>query len=97
MSLSQERNDAILITFSPDGKLLACATRDSDKGFINIWNVVDGSLIQTFSITSASNGQIVFSPDGSILATSTSSDNTIKLWNITEGTTANLGCTQTLH
>ncbi|MYF55531.1 PQQ-binding-like beta-propeller repeat protein, partial [Candidatus Poribacteria bacterium] len=69
------------IAFSPDGKILACGSKDQT---INLWEVATGSVKHTLrhtdSVTSVS-----ISPDGKTLA-SGSVDNTISFWDLETGT-----------
>ena len=70
------------IAFSPDGQMLATASRDKN---INLWKK-DGSLITSLTGHSDRIWQAVFSPDGQMLA-SASTDNTVILWTIESGKT----------
>lgn len=69
------------ISFSPDGKILACGSKDQT---IILWDVATSSVKRTLrhtdSVTSVS-----ISPDGKTLA-SGSADNTIRFWDIETGT-----------
>jgi WD40 repeat protein/tetratricopeptide (TPR) repeat protein len=63
------------ISFSPDGQLLASASKDKS---INIWRP-DGKLLQTLKGHNDSVSSVSFSPDGQSLVSS-SYDKTIKIW-----------------
>lgn len=79
-TLSLNRSIGI-VTYSPDGKTLACGTYDNT---IVLWNVrkwEKSTILEghTDSITS-----LAYSPDGKMIA-SGSADRTIKLWNAQTG------------
>ena len=63
--------------FSKDGShvLTGCA-----DGSINVWDAVSGELLRTIRGHTAWVSTIVFSPDGKLIASGSSSDKTIKLW-----------------
>ncbi|HBE19140.1 MAG TPA: hypothetical protein DEG17_05830 [Cyanobacteria bacterium UBA11149] len=63
------------VSFAPDGKLIASASRDRT---IKLWRT-DGMLVATLKGHQDSISSLAFSPDGEILA-SGSWDGTIKLW-----------------
>ena len=71
------------ISFSPNGKILASASRD---GTVKLWNL-DGTLVNTLGGHSAKVTGISFSPDGKLIA-SISQDGTINLQN-PDGTLVN--------
>jgi WD40 repeat protein len=64
------------VAFSPDGKLLASASRDST---VKLWDAGSGALQHTLEGHSDSVNDVAFSQDGKLLA-SASSDRTVKLW-----------------
>ncbi len=74
-------NGAVTLTglaFSPDGKTLAVAAQASD---IILWDVASHQVIgQLFSEHNDWAGKLVFSPDGQYLATTTTSSNSLILW-----------------
>jgi hypothetical protein len=78
---SETTTTAIAITFSPDGKLLACSNSD---GTIKLRNSTSGECIATLNGHSQIVFATTFSPDGQILA-SGSYDQTIRLWDIQTG------------
>ena len=64
------------VAFSPDGQLLASASRDNT---IRLWDPATGASRGTLEGHSDWVSAVVFSPDGQLLA-SASNDNTIRLW-----------------
>lgn len=68
------------IAFSPDGKLIASASRDNT---VRLWGI-DGSLVKVLEGHSDRVQHIAFSPTGDLLA-SASLDGTVRLWR-TDGT-----------
>lgn len=70
-----------LITFNPDGRLMASAGHDQS---IRVWDVATGQL--TFRCEGHTDivAAVAFSPDGAMLASS-SYDETIKLWDVHTG------------
>ncbi|HAC62028.1 MAG TPA: hypothetical protein DCF68_00470 [Cyanothece sp. UBA12306] len=69
------------LKFNPQGTILASGSRD---GTIKLWNVTDGTPINTLKEHQNDINHISFSPDGQLLA-SRSSDKVVKLWNIPSG------------
>jgi eukaryotic-like serine/threonine-protein kinase len=68
---------------SPDGKLLACGTRN---GTIQIWNLRDeGKLVGILRGQEASVDGLAFTPDGTMLV-SGATDHTICIWHATSTT-----------
>ncbi|MFZ1042708.1 MAG: WD40 repeat domain-containing protein [Anaerolineales bacterium] len=70
------------LAFSPDGSLLA--TGSLFDSTIRIWRVSDGSLIRTLSGSGDEVDDMVFSPNGAILA-SASHDGVFQLWRASDG------------
>jgi WD40 repeat protein len=73
-------NEITHVAFSPDGTLLAAASRNS----IKLWTVPDGELVETLDGHSREVTSVLFSPDGKLLA-SGSDDDTLKAWNVSDG------------
>lgn len=69
------------LAFSPDGRLLATASRD---GTVKLWTVPDGQLVRTFSGHSGYVRAVHFTPDGKTVI-SGALDGTVRLWDVTTG------------
>lgn len=65
------------VTFSPDGRLLATVSQDSQ---IKLWDVGSGQEISVLTTHAQPVNAVAFSPDGTILATA-GEDGFIILWN----------------
>ena len=71
-----------VIAFHPDGNTLAI---ESGSGRISIWNIHDKTIVKVLTGHDSSLTDLVFSPDGNMLASSSSWDHTIKIWNVSNG------------
>jgi WD40 repeat protein len=69
------------VAFSPDGKLLASASKDKT---IRLWNVRDGKLIRVLKGHTDWVRSVVFSPDSRTVV-SGGKDNTLRTWNVANG------------
>lgn len=69
------------LAFSPDGKMLACASSAAAK--VTLWGVQDGQEIRP-PLDAGPSECIAFSPDGRLLATA-GSDGTVRLWELASG------------
>ena len=79
-------HDAGVSWFSPDGRLLAIKSGDSDH--VTLWNVTDRSAPRSLATIAFGHdvppfGVLAFSPDGAALATGTVHGH-LTLWNITD-------------
>ena len=73
------------VRFSPDGQLLASGGGD-DK--VKIWNVADGSLVQTLVFGSFNHEvfSVEFSPDGKYIAAADRDNSSkVKVWQVSDG------------
>ena len=69
------------LAFSPDGKILASASRDKS---IKLWDVTSGLLLRTLKSHSETVTSIAFADEGKTLV-SGSDDHTLKLWDVRTG------------
>jgi hypothetical protein len=65
------------IAFSSDGALLATGGDD-----VRVWEVATGELVQTIATPATA---VAFRPDGAMLATADSADDTVRLWSLGSG------------
>jgi eukaryotic-like serine/threonine-protein kinase len=72
------RDRVFAVRFSPDQKMLATASWDSD---VRLWDVTTGKELAVLTGHKAAVLNCAFSPDGRTLATK-SDDRTIKFWNL---------------
>jgi WD40 repeat protein len=75
------RGDARGLSFSPDGKRLACGYRN---GAVRVWDAATGRELLKLTGHTRDVWGVAFSPDGQRLA-SASIDQTVKLWNAATG------------
>ena len=81
-SLQYTLPDTSLVVFSADGSLLA--TRTVNEPNIRLWSMQDGTLLRTIGEDVSASADMVFSPDGSLLAMLY--DKEITLWRVADGT-----------
>ncbi len=72
--------DGNVLTFSPDGQLLAL----SERGTIRLWNPATGESVRQFEAHRDDIWALAFSPDGSLLA-SAGRDNAVTVWEVRPG------------
>src|SRR5258708_7182989 len=76
MTLREHSDGVTTVVSSPDGGLMASASRDNT---IKLWDPHTGEHLRTLEGHSSDVTSVAFSPDGELLA-SASWDNTINLW-----------------
>lgn len=78
-----QRGQHAPVAFSPDESLLAVALFDQP---IKLWGIDSGQVAHTFSVQPATSDEpvlnIVFSPDGALLATSGHLNGLVQLWDV---------------
>jgi WD40 repeat protein len=76
LNLTGHKNGVFNVTFSPDGKYLATASKDHS---VKLWDAATGDEIRTYRGHTGTVYSVCFSPDGKRLA-SASEDRTIRIW-----------------
>jgi WD40 repeat protein len=77
----RHKDSITYITFRPDGRILATASRDRE---IKLWDVETGKLLAVCRGHTDAVNSLSFRPDGRILA-SGSDDRTVRLWDAATG------------
>jgi WD40 repeat protein len=72
------------VDFSPEGKTLATGHSGLPNRSVNLWQVSDGVLSRSLQGDDRLQWAVVFSPDGSIVA-SGSTGNALRLWRVSDG------------
>lgn len=80
-TLSKHKSEIWSVAFSPDGKLLATASKDET---IKIWSTKSYRLLKSLKAHKNGVSSVVFSPDSEWIISS-SIDNSVKFWNIDDG------------
>jgi RNA polymerase sigma factor (sigma-70 family) len=70
------------LAFSPDGKLLASASRTAG---LRLWDALTGRALRPLAEPPDDAEGVVFSPDGKLLAAASGEDDTVRLWEVTTG------------
>ena len=83
LSWSAHRDGVFSVALSPDGTMVASASRNDDST-VKVWNTTNGQERLTLSGQQSGVWCVVFSPDGKILA-SGGVDGTVKLWDSATG------------
>jgi WD40 repeat protein len=83
-ALQDRKRHVNAIAFSPDGEVLAAASADYAAGPVQIWEVSTGRLLRELADGAHEDfvTEVVFSPDGRMLATVA---DRIRLWNLATG------------
>jgi WD40 repeat protein len=72
----------VSLAFSPDGQMLASASRNEQT--VRVWRVADGHLVRTLTGPTGFVLTVAYSPDGQVLA-SGGEDRTVHLWRAADG------------
>ena len=81
------KDEAWAVTYSPDGKILATGSDDTDERLtIKLWDPATGQLLRGWSGGVGTVASLAFSPDGRILASGhLSNSGNIRLWDVSTG------------
>ncbi len=87
LTTSKDQQNGTLqeVAFAPDGSLVAACSSSNKGGRVFLWRVADGSYLRTLETPSMPDHRMRFSPDGSILATSSKDMDSIHLWRVSDG------------
>lgn len=81
VSLGTLNTSSTSIAFSPNGRMLIASLYN---GVVEVRSVVGGQLLNTLNGHTQTASKLTFSPDGKILATGGSYDNTVRLWKVSD-------------
>jgi WD40 repeat protein len=79
-TLSGHNNGISSLSFSPDGSQLASGSQDRT---VKVWDIASGSELLSFAVGQGFPHQVIFSPDGKLLATCNGLG--VKVWNAKTG------------
>jgi WD40 repeat protein len=81
------KEEAWAVAYSPDGKILATGSDDTDeRQTIKLWDPATGQLIRGWSGGKGTVSSLAFSPDGQILASGHLVDQkSVRLWDVSTG------------
>ncbi len=80
--LATGSNPLLSVTFSPDGSLLATAGYDNA---IELWDVATGKNVRRWEAPEGCIANLVFSPNGHLLASGAIYESTVHLWDVATG------------
>jgi WD40 repeat protein len=83
-------NGVTALAFSPDGTMLASGGRRFDNA-VRIWSLTTGNLLQTLWGHAWNIEAVAFSPDGSRVASGSSGTNSLKVWQLSDGSSRTFG------
>jgi WD40 repeat protein len=89
-SLAGHSNGVTALAFSPRGDLLASGGRRFDHA-VKVWAVTNGALL--YSLTGHANNieAVAFAPDGNSVASGSTGLNSLKLWQLSDGSSRSFG------
>jgi len=80
--LDQTDEEVVDMAFSPDGSLLATASRN---GFLRLWDTASGRTSRSLGTLAGGASRVAFSPDGERLAAASPKDPVVRLWDVKSG------------
>jgi WD40 repeat protein len=94
-SLAGHSNGVTALTFSPDGNLLASGGRRFDHA-VKIWAVTNGALLSSLTGHANNIETVAFAPGGHSLASGSSGFNSLKIWQLSDGSSRSFGTSTNL-